>query len=397
MGVFKRKDSANWWYRFRWDGREVCRTTKQANKRVAEQMEAAHKAGLAKGEVGIRERAKCPTLREFAEGKFADFLRQRLAAKPRTMAYYTNGIEAVLSHSTLAGLRLDEIRQEHVTGFIEHLKGRGYEVSTVNRKLEALRRMLKLAQEWEVTERRLPVVRLLPGERRRERVLAGAEYAAYLSAAVQLGNEQLAAYQRALGGIRAAIRGESPIPPHDPFVLRDVAVVLFECGLRPEECYRLRWDEITEGKLRISHGKTASARRVIPIPQNALGVLHMRRQFSAESEWVFSAGTKSGHIDQSTLKKSHRKACELAGVEYFVPYTLRHSCLTRWAAVMDPYTLAYLAGHSDFATTRRYVHPREEQVLEAMARASSAKGGNDSGYSEESPALGVSPSGSAIN
>ena len=33
---------------------------------------------------------------------------------------------------------------------------------------------------------------------------------------------------------------------------------------------------------------------------------------------------------------------------------------------MDPYTLAYLAGHSDFATTKRYVHPQPEAVRQAM-------------------------------
>jgi hypothetical protein len=40
---------------------------------------------------------------------------------------------------------------------------------------------------------------------------------------------------------------------------------------------------------------------------------------------------------------------------------------------MDPYTLANLAGHSDFATTRRYVHPGTETVLDAMERAQKAK------------------------
>ena len=40
---------------------------------------------------------------------------------------------------------------------------------------------------------------------------------------------------------------------------------------------------------------------------------------------------------------------------------------------MDPCTLAYLAGHSDFATARRYVHPRTATVLDAMERAQKAK------------------------
>jgi hypothetical protein len=46
----------------------------------------------------------------------------------------------------------------------------------------------------------------------------------------------------------------------------------------------------------------------------------------------------------------HPKACTMAKVSEFPLYTFRHTCLTRWAAHMDPYTLGYLAGHSDFST-----------------------------------------------
>jgi integrase len=57
-------------------------------------------------------------------------------------------------------------------------------------------------------------------------------------------------------------------------------------------------------------------------------------------EWVFPAGTKSGHIEKSTLKKKHPKAAKLAGLAPFPRYTFRHTCLTRWAAYMDPYTIS---------------------------------------------------------
>jgi hypothetical protein len=83
----------------------------------------------------------------------------------------------------------------------------------------------------------------------------------------------------------------------------------------------------------------------------------MRRAATLSEEWIFPAGTKSSHIEKSTLKKQHPKACTIAKLAPFPLYTLRHTCLTRWAAYMDPYTLAYLAGHSDFSTTRRYASP----------------------------------------
>jgi hypothetical protein len=41
MAVYKQKDSKNWWYKFVWRGEPVRESTKQTNKTVAEQMEAA--------------------------------------------------------------------------------------------------------------------------------------------------------------------------------------------------------------------------------------------------------------------------------------------------------------------------------------------------------------------
>ena len=64
MAVYKR--GGVWWFGFTFNGERVQQSTKQGNKRVAEQMEAACKTRLAKGEVGIVERKPVPTLRDFA-------------------------------------------------------------------------------------------------------------------------------------------------------------------------------------------------------------------------------------------------------------------------------------------------------------------------------------------
>ncbi len=74
-------------------------------------------------------------------------------------------------------------------------------------------------------------------------------------------------------------------------------------------------------------------------------------------------------MEKSTLKKPHPRGCAPAKVAPLTMYDLRHTCLTRWAAHMDPYTLAYLAGHSDFSTTKRYVHPQADAVRAALERA----------------------------
>jgi integrase len=365
MGVYKRGHV--WWYRFTWRGEAIRESTKQTNKRVAEQIEAAHKTSLAKGEVGIRERKPVQTLREFAVGDFLPFVSSTFAARSKTKAYYQYGVKSLLGYNKLADEQLDTITSETIAGFVAKRKQDELQIASINRELQVLRRMFHLAQEWGKLEKVPPRVRMLPGERRRERVLSWAEENRYLEEA----------------------------PP----LLHDVATILIDCGLRPEECFRLKWESVRDGSIEIQYGKTDNARRRIPMSMRVTAVLEMRIT-DARSEWVFPAPTRSGHIEPGSVKRQHVHACEGKqnelenarrafgepkkwSVEPFPLYTLRHTCLTRWAPHMDPWTLAYLAGHRDMSITKRYIHPQEQNTRAAIERARNALGGHNSGHTAD--------------
>jgi hypothetical protein len=100
MAVYKR--GRVWWYRFTWRGEALRESTKQSNKRVAEQIEAAHKTSLAKGEVGIRDRKPAATIRQFASNELLPFCRATFAAKLKTLSYYENGTARLLDYSPVA-------------------------------------------------------------------------------------------------------------------------------------------------------------------------------------------------------------------------------------------------------------------------------------------------------
>jgi len=116
MAVYKQPRSKYWWYKFTWNGEQIRESSKQTNKRVAEQMEAAHRTALAKGEVGIRDKKPIPTLRQFAEGDFLPFVRTTFAAKPMTRRYYENGVKNLLAFERLAEERLDAITSDRKNG-----------------------------------------------------------------------------------------------------------------------------------------------------------------------------------------------------------------------------------------------------------------------------------------
>jgi integrase len=213
--------------------------------------------------------------------------------------------------------------------------------------------MLRLAVEWGVAER-VAKVRMISGEQHREFVLTPEEEARYLAAA--------------------------------PDPLASVATVLADTGLRPEECYRMRWDGITwangrNGTLLVSHGKTAAARRVIPMTVRVRTLLETHWEGAGQplEGWVWVAPTRSGHIEASSLKKQHAKALKLSKVRPFVLYSMRHTFLTRLGeSGCDVWTLARIAGHSSIAISARYVHPSEDAVLTAISRL----GGHKIGHTE---------------
>jgi integrase len=351
VSIYKR--GGVYWYKFQWKGALVRESTKQGNDKVARQMEAAHRTSLAKGEVGIRDKKPVPTLAEFCKQRFEPW-GESTSTRKTWRDFYLVGLLAIKGYPPLANITLDAIGSEKIADFASYRQAQGLQVSSVNSSLRILRRVLRVAVEWGELGS-APKVKLLSGERHRERVLTADEEAQYLGAASRL--------------------------------LADVTTVLIDTGLRPEECYRLTWESITwvngrNGTLLVTHGKTKAARRMLPMTPRVRAVLEARWKSAGKplEGWVWPAPTKSEHLEPSSLKKQHAKALKLSKVRPFVLYTLRHTFLIRLGASgCDVWTLARIAGHSSIGISARYVHPSEDAVLTAMSRL----GGHNSGHSEE--------------
>jgi integrase len=157
----------------------------------------------------------------------------------------------------------------------------------------------------------------------------------------------------------------------------------------------MRWENVTwvngrNGVLLVAHGKTAAARRVIPMTPRVRAVLDNQWQRTGKPEEgsVWPAETRSGHVEPSSLRKQHTRtffslSAEAAKrnerpVRPFVLYSLRHTFLTRLGeSGCDAWTLARIAGHASITISARYVHPSEDAVLEAMSRLGGHKIGHN--------------------
>jgi integrase len=355
-----------YWYKFLWQGKLIRESTKQKNDKVARNMESAHRTSLAMGEVGIREKKPAPVLTEFLSLRFEPWARARFENNvPKTWLWYRTAMRAIVKYKPLAAAPLDKITSEKISEFAAHRQSLKMQISSVNNTVRALRRMLRLAVEWGALET-APQIKMLPGERHRERVVTPNEEARYLAAAAE--------------------------------PLGSIAAVLADTGMRPEECFRLCWESITwvngrHGTLFVTHGKTAAARRVLPMTPRVRSILESRFERAGKpvEGWIWPALTRSGHVEVSSLRKQHTKAFEMIAEEAaknnqkpvrpFVLYSLRHTFLTRLGeSGCDVWTLARIAGHSQIGISSRYVHPSEDAMFAAMSRL----GGHKIGHSEES-------------
>ena len=308
MSIYKRGEV--YWYKLTWNGRLIRESTKQGNDKVARQMEAAHRTSLAKGEVGIRERKAAPTLKEFCSQRVEPWAKARFeTACRKNWTWYRTGIRALSGYKPLADTRLDEMTGELASQFAAHRLLKGMQVSTANNSLRVLRRILNLAVEWGVLTT-APRVKVLSGERHRERVITVEEEARYLSAA--------------------------------PEPLASIAVLLADTGMRPEECFRLRWESVTwlngrNGALLVLHGKTAAARRLIPMTPRVRSVLELRwvEVGKLEDGWMWPAPTRSGHVEPSSLRKQHAKTFN----------TIADEASKRNAKPVRPFVLIFAAAH----------------------------------------------------
>src|SRR5947208_8046742 len=97
MSIYKRGQI--YWYKFQWNGKLIRESTKQGNDKVARQMEAAHRASLAKGEVGIRDKNPVPTLTTFCIERVEPWAKSTFEkAAPKTWLWYQFGIAFGLFH-----------------------------------------------------------------------------------------------------------------------------------------------------------------------------------------------------------------------------------------------------------------------------------------------------------
>jgi integrase len=348
MSLFKRGDV--YWYEFTYGGRRYRKSANVGNQRAAREIEAAFRTALAKGDVGITERKAVPGFR----ASMSDFLKwseDEHVAHPRTHTRYKTSSAALLKF--FGDSPLDKITPEEVERFktaragdfkTVRAKGNGARVktrkrlrpATVNRELACLKALFNFAIKADVVARN-PVsrVKFLAENNQQTRVLSHTEERDYFAKATPL--------------------------------LQDVARLILETGMRPEEVYTIRPEnvDLVRGVLQVPHGKTAAARRLLRLTNGASEVLRQRLK-GLETPYVFPC-EKDPERPIPKVNNAHDRAVRDSGIAPIRLYDLRHTWATRAAmSGIDLVTLAAMLGHSRIQMVLRYAHPTQAHQTQAM-------------------------------
>jgi len=146
-----------------------------------------------------------------------------------------------------------------------------------------------------------------------------------------------------------------------------------ETGLRREEQFNLRWNQISfeAQTLTIPLPKGGRTRHV-PLTDDALAILRSMGSF-LKSPFVFSGlkGPLQPMDSRAFLRRAFEPALRKAGIQGASWHTLRHTTASRLAMAGVPIrTIQEIMGHRDIGTTLKYTHLAPGHIKEAIQKGS---------------------------
>jgi|13_taG_2_1085334.scaffolds.fasta_scaffold30398_2 integrase len=230
---------------------------------------------------------------------------------------------------------VSSIDRDAVARYVKHLdEDKGNSSSTINRKLTALRVLLRTAHEHEWIDR---IPRLPKLKERKHRVVC-------YSPAEEL---KILETLRSLGYDRQAYLVE----------------FLIDTGLRVSEAQKLKWAQVHEDAVEVLDSKNGENRRV-PLTKRASRAIKM--QPTGRFQGPFGGLDYESHI--RTAWANVRTALNRQEDEQFVLHGLRHTFCSRLVQRgVQLQVVKELAGHKCLQTTLRYAHLAPSNLMDAVA------------------------------
>lgn len=218
------------------------------------------------------------------------------------------------------------------------LRGKGYTPATMNRKLSALRSLLKQAVKLGIIDT-VPELPHFKEAQHTRRVMTEAEVDQLISRMGELS-----------------------------MVGRDITITLLRTGMRLGEVFSLRPIDVHQDSMTITlEGVATKGKRNRTIPmttQVATSMRYYENQMERATDPMFPRHMTMRHYQE--LFAHARKAMGLSQDTGFVPHSLRHTAATRMLQAGVPIiTVRDILGHKDIQTTLGYLHSSSDDLIKA--------------------------------
>ena len=323
-----------YWVRAQRNNREIRRSLKTTDRKTAERrfrLWLNDLEAVAWGEKPHRSYAE-------AEEKF---IREHLTAiKPLAAKRYGVSLKHLAEH--FGDKTLDQITSAELSDFETQRRGQGVSSSTIRRDFACLSSLLSSCVDWEWIDSNVVPAYL---RRRSKRGLKeGAPRTRYLPEA-----EETLLLNATTAEVRKAI------------------ILAIDTGLRREELFSLRWNQIDLGRgIITTTKKTKSGRpRSVPLPERSRNILPA---FPGADDYVLiNPETKKRYVQ---MNKGFKAAVRRAGLEHLQWHDLRRTAGCRWLqrdgkSIME---VSMLLGHSSVQVTeQRYAFLESEKVAASIS------------------------------
>ena len=156
-------------------------------------------------------------------------------------------------------------------------------------------------------------------------------------------------------------------------VYHEAICFAFYVGLRFSEISDLKWTDIDDRTLIISHANTERGNlkngkdsvRTLYLCDEAVKLLNRFKNEHPDSEWIFPNGA-GNHIFNNRLNEYLHSICDELGIKYRPSHKIRAYAITQISASGDFESARKFAGHTDYRMTLRYING---QITEANRKA----------------------------
>ena len=278
------------------------------------------------------------------------YLYKRNSVKLSTFDRLETSYNLLLRYS-IASVRLSDLTEDMLQGYINELVNDGYSLSTIHKQYHLLTAFLEYAMVKGLIFRPIHKAVQLPSRqvvKKRTRDICAYTLPEQARLKTVLNTGEMTGYLAAL--------------------------LMMETGMRVGECLALQWTDIDWFKRSITISKTFvrlgnrneqfiqdgaksfASNRTIPMSTDAADILTRARQTRA-SDFVFH--NEDGEpLSYEAMRYQISKACDEAGVRYLGMHVFRHTFASNcYRRGCDVKILSRLLGHSDVSITyNTYIH-----------------------------------------